>query len=237
MGTTLPGINQLPSLQSFSMNKENRYPSFQNNNNHMNESYFELKPTQIANYHTPPTIHGSSSTPNNSYHQPQILHQYIQPHGLQGSTLPTATRQNVSMSIYQPPLMSPTETQTYIRPLRSQSQDSNLRLPSIQQLVSPASTGQEIFPQSQPFTQQIHMPTAYIQTSAPSHQYTYSPPHSLHHVSHIQPKKIRKRTRTGGCLTCRKRRIKCDERKPGCMNCEKSKKCCAGYVDVTKKKK
>lgn len=50
------------------------------------------------------------------------------------------------------------------------------------------------------------------------------------------PKKIRKRTRTG-CLTCRKRRIKCDERKPFCNNCEKSKKCCAGYVDITSKKK
>ncbi|ODV77061.1 uncharacterized protein CANTADRAFT_23893 [Suhomyces tanzawaensis NRRL Y-17324] len=39
---------------------------------------------------------------------------------------------------------------------------------------------------------------------------------------------IKRRTRTG-CLTCRKRRIKCDERKPTCFNCERSKKVCLGY--------
>ncbi|KAI3402129.1 hypothetical protein diail_58 [Diaporthe ilicicola] len=44
------------------------------------------------------------------------------------------------------------------------------------------------------------------------------------------PKKanIRKRTKTG-CLTCRKRRIKCDEGKPICHNCIKSKRQCEGY--------
>ncbi|KAI0206336.1 hypothetical protein F4808DRAFT_115558 [Astrocystis sublimbata] len=38
----------------------------------------------------------------------------------------------------------------------------------------------------------------------------------------------RKRTKTG-CLTCRKRRIKCDEGKPTCNNCLKSKRQCEGY--------
>ncbi|KAI1180737.1 hypothetical protein F4777DRAFT_260283 [Nemania sp. FL0916] len=38
----------------------------------------------------------------------------------------------------------------------------------------------------------------------------------------------RKRTKTG-CLTCRKRRIKCDEAKPTCNNCLKSKRQCEGY--------
>ncbi|KAL2021962.1 hypothetical protein VTK56DRAFT_6381 [Thermocarpiscus australiensis] len=43
------------------------------------------------------------------------------------------------------------------------------------------------------------------------------------------PKKtVRKRTKTG-CLTCRKRRIKCDEGKPTCSNCIKSKRDCEGY--------
>lgn len=41
-------------------------------------------------------------------------------------------------------------------------------------------------------------------------------------------KVIKRRTRTG-CLTCRKRRIKCDERKPKCHNCERLKKVCLGY--------
>ncbi|KAM0344194.1 hypothetical protein ACHAPU_007720 [Fusarium lateritium] len=39
---------------------------------------------------------------------------------------------------------------------------------------------------------------------------------------------IRKRTKTG-CLTCRKRRIKCDEGRPICNNCIKSKRQCEGY--------
>ncbi|KAI0396348.1 hypothetical protein F5Y17DRAFT_116741 [Xylariaceae sp. FL0594] len=39
---------------------------------------------------------------------------------------------------------------------------------------------------------------------------------------------VRKRTKTG-CITCRKRRIKCDEGKPICNNCSKSKRQCAGY--------
>ncbi|KAK4548234.1 hypothetical protein LTR36_010104 [Oleoguttula mirabilis] len=38
----------------------------------------------------------------------------------------------------------------------------------------------------------------------------------------------RKRTKTG-CLTCRKRRIKCGEQRPVCQNCIKSKRQCEGY--------
>lgn len=38
----------------------------------------------------------------------------------------------------------------------------------------------------------------------------------------------RKRTKTG-CLTCRKRRIKCGEERPICKNCVKSKRHCEGY--------
>lgn len=47
---------------------------------------------------------------------------------------------------------------------------------------------------------------------------------------------IKRRTRTG-CLTCRKRRIKCDERKPHCFNCERSKKVCLGYENKAKSEK
>jgi len=38
----------------------------------------------------------------------------------------------------------------------------------------------------------------------------------------------KKRTKSG-CLTCRKRRIKCDEARPICQNCIKSKRHCDGY--------
>ncbi|KAH8648788.1 hypothetical protein BGZ60DRAFT_474269 [Tricladium varicosporioides] len=41
--------------------------------------------------------------------------------------------------------------------------------------------------------------------------------------------KGRKRTKTG-CLTCRKRRIKCGEERPRCYNCNKSKRQCEGYT-------
>ncbi|KAL9083948.1 MAG: hypothetical protein Q9165_008291 [Trypethelium subeluteriae] len=40
--------------------------------------------------------------------------------------------------------------------------------------------------------------------------------------------KPRKRTKTG-CLTCRKRRLKCGEERPLCRNCLKSKRACEGY--------
>ncbi|KXJ92289.1 hypothetical protein Micbo1qcDRAFT_162501 [Microdochium bolleyi] len=39
---------------------------------------------------------------------------------------------------------------------------------------------------------------------------------------------VKKRTKTG-CLTCRQRRIKCDESRPICNNCIKSKRQCEGY--------
>ncbi|KAK9468305.1 hypothetical protein V1512DRAFT_259187 [Lipomyces arxii] len=46
-------------------------------------------------------------------------------------------------------------------------------------------------------------------------------------------KEIKRRTKTG-CLTCRKRRIKCDERHPMCFNCSKSKRVCLGYDPILK---
>ncbi|KAL1957825.1 hypothetical protein VTO42DRAFT_5543 [Malbranchea cinnamomea] len=46
-------------------------------------------------------------------------------------------------------------------------------------------------------------------------------------------KDVKRRTKTG-CLTCRKRRIKCDERHPICRNCEKSKRECLGYDPIFK---
>ncbi|CAH2350252.1 hypothetical protein CLIB1423_01S05908 [[Candida] railenensis] len=52
----------------------------------------------------------------------------------------------------------------------------------------------------------------------------------------VNKRRIIKRRTRSGCLTCRKRRIKCDERKPHCFNCERSKKVCLGYENVPKKK-
>lgn len=40
-----------------------------------------------------------------------------------------------------------------------------------------------------------------------------------------------KRRRKTGCLTCRTRRVKCDERKPYCERCETANVECAGYAE------
>ena len=45
----------------------------------------------------------------------------------------------------------------------------------------------------------------------------------------LSAKLSRKRTKTG-CLTCRRRRIKCGEERPTCRNCVKSKRQCEGYA-------
>ncbi|KAK7203329.1 fungal-specific transcription factor domain-containing protein [Myxozyma melibiosi] len=42
----------------------------------------------------------------------------------------------------------------------------------------------------------------------------------------------RKRTRTG-CLTCRRRRVKCDEAQPKCARCVKANRVCEGYVNTS----
>merc|ERR1712230_191065 len=36
--------------------------------------------------------------------------------------------------------------------------------------------------------------------------------------------------RRKGCLTCRKRKIKCDERRPRCLHCETSSRECVGWA-------
>jgi hypothetical protein len=60
----------------------------------------------------------------------------------------------------------------------------------------------------------------------------YPLPHDPRLIGSRGPKKeIKRRTKTG-CLTCRKRRIKCDETHPTCNNCKKSKRDCLGYDPV-----
>ncbi|CAH2355425.1 hypothetical protein CLIB1423_26S00518 [[Candida] railenensis] len=60
--------------------------------------------------------------------------------------------------------------------------------------------------------------------------------------SHQQDRVIRRkkimhtRTRTG-CLTCKRRRVKCDEGKPGCNNCLKSNRKCDGYAENASRNK
>lgn len=58
---------------------------------------------------------------------------------------------------------------------------------------------------------------------------------SLHKtpMSSLQPRKTRKRACTSkvrtGCITCKERRVKCDERKPTCLRCTRAGQMCKGY--------
>ncbi|KAI0909325.1 hypothetical protein F4823DRAFT_443433 [Ustulina deusta] len=65
-------------------------------------------------------------------------------------------------------------------------------------------------------------------SSTKSQQRPSSPDHNDDEDPSQKRGPMRKRTKTG-CLTCRKRRIKCDEGKPTCNNCLKSKRQCEGY--------
>lgn len=69
----------------------------------------------------------------------------------------------------------------------------------------------------------------------PNAQIRYALPPSDHRVMSggRHKKEIKRRTKTG-CLTCRKRRIKCDEQHPACRNCQKSKRECLGYDPIFK---
>ncbi|KUJ14977.1 uncharacterized protein LY89DRAFT_698502 [Mollisia scopiformis] len=45
--------------------------------------------------------------------------------------------------------------------------------------------------------------------------------------------KVAKGRSKTGCITCRRRKKKCDETKPGCINCEKNSVKCEGYPEKT----
>ncbi|KAL8733698.1 MAG: hypothetical protein Q9166_001891 [cf. Caloplaca sp. 2 TL-2023] len=73
-------------------------------------------------------------------------------------------------------------------------------------------------------------------TSDPNQQpmrYPLPPPDGRMMSGGRHKKEIKRRTKTG-CLTCRKRRIKCDEAHPACRNCQKSKRECLGYDPIFK---
>lgn len=57
-------------------------------------------------------------------------------------------------------------------------------------------------------------------------------PKSTQERKGVHKKRVFSRRSRTGCLTCRRRRIKCDEGRPFCHNCIKSKKVCLGYAHV-----
>lgn len=86
------------------------------------------------------------------------------------------------------------------------------------------------------YPQVYNLPPPVYNPQMQYYQLVQNPTISQDKANTYRHKIAKKRTRTG-CLTCRKRHIKCDERKPGCSNCERSKKRCLGYEDLTKPKR
>ncbi|PGH00879.1 white-opaque regulator 1 [Blastomyces parvus] len=74
-----------------------------------------------------------------------------------------------------------------------------------------------------------HAPPSPKQAEVPLTSPAVPPELTPKNVPQPKAKGPRRRTKTG-CLTCRKRRIKCGEEKPTCNNCKKSKRDCEGYA-------
>lgn len=55
-------------------------------------------------------------------------------------------------------------------------------------------------------------------------------------MSSLQPRKTRRRACTSkvrtGCITCKERRVKCDEVKPACLRCTRAGQTCKGYMPL-----
>ncbi|ATY62767.1 C6 zinc finger domain-containing [Cordyceps militaris] len=123
----------------------------------------------------------------------------------------------------------------YLRP-ESQSGDARTSTPGYQASppsVSIRAPGEQHLVQRQPAGQVEYTPVtpqnnqAVVQYNTP----TYSEERSGTVVQHDPKKRKRNfsnRTKTG-CLTCRRRKKKCDEAKPECNNCIKGAFVCAGY--------
>jgi hypothetical protein len=63
---------------------------------------------------------------------------------------------------------------------------------------------------------------------SPSSRHNVHPPNSCTATPITTMPERRRRVKTG-CVTCRKRRVKCDERKPTCHRCEAANISCDGY--------
>ncbi|KAI9864796.1 MAG: hypothetical protein M1813_002566 [Trichoglossum hirsutum] len=155
------------------------------------------------------------------------------------------------MSAYAYP---PPQQQQAVEPYRASPTGSHVSLPSLnlppirsldpRQQQGPAPLGSPLPPPAAPMgayyhNQQQSLPPPQQHpnvTSSPHHQplrYPLPAPDGRIMSGGRHKKEIKRRTKTG-CLTCRKRRIKCDEAHPTCRNCQKSKRECLGYDPIFK---
>ncbi|KAF1953292.1 hypothetical protein CC80DRAFT_420045 [Byssothecium circinans] len=168
----------------------------------------------------------SYPSPLNSYPSPQQMptYTYPPPQGQSGAEPYRSPPQGSSMSLNLPPIrldgqQAPSQQQPGQAPMGSP-------LPPPQQHGMPQYYGHSGHP---PPGQGMNMgPQQMMRYQLPPQQ---SEQRILSGGRH--KKEIKRRTKTG-CLTCRKRRIKCDEGHPVCRNCQKSKRDCLGYDPIFK---
>ncbi|KAL6708457.1 hypothetical protein ACN47E_002720 [Coniothyrium glycines] len=177
-----------------------------------------------------------------SYPSPsmQPTYTYPPPQGQQPPEPYRGSPQNSNMSL--PPLnLPPIRLQDGQQPppQPQQSQQSQQNQQNQQPMGSPLPPPQHAMPQYYP-------PPPHAQPGQPVHMGNMGPAQFNGMRYQLPPqgdprvlsggrhkKEIKRRTKTG-CLTCRKRRIKCDEAHPMCRNCQKSKRECLGYDPIFK---
>ncbi|PKY05253.1 hypothetical protein P168DRAFT_252527 [Aspergillus campestris IBT 28561] len=201
----------------------------------------------------------SSGLQNNQPYQesPQYQHQpppqqYSQH---QSSQPPTPQQQQQPQSQYAPPQGqtpqqpgTPMQQQSQSQPYQQQNSDpyyhnqnastpTNNGQPMQQQGQSPhvpqAPIGSPMPPMASVGQYMTGYPSQMGMNSNSQMRYSLSGDPSKMLASGRHKKEVKRRTKTG-CLTCRKRRIKCDEGHPVCRNCVKSKRECLGYDPVFK---
>ncbi|KAK8156986.1 hypothetical protein BC567DRAFT_36758 [Phyllosticta citribraziliensis] len=206
-------------------------------------------PTQQNNHEKPAATQNqqppvSHSSPH-SYPSPSMQPTYAYPHpaGAQGGVEPYRASPTVtSMSL--PSLNLPP-----IRAIDGQVQQQHHQQhmqqsgsPPLPPPVAPMNAYYASQAQQQQQQQQHHHmgmtsgPMGMPPNMAPPHvRYQIPPPGQDNRIMSggRHKKEIKRRTKTG-CLTCRKRRIKCDEAHPTCRNCQKSKRECLGYDPIFK---
>ncbi|KAI9713967.1 MAG: hypothetical protein M1820_000697 [Bogoriella megaspora] len=177
------------------------------------------------------------SYPDNSYPSPSLQNSYaFTPQGQQQGQ-PGDYRASSNSSMPQHPVNLPP-----IRSFDGQNQQSSQQPPSGYAASTTLPQPGSAMTSSYYHPQQGYLPpppgpqhsSLAVQAAQMGMRYPV-PPHLDHrNMSGGRHKKeIKRRTKTG-CLTCRKRRIKCDEAHPACRNCQKSKRECLGYDPIFK---
>ncbi|KAF2231463.1 hypothetical protein EV356DRAFT_290640 [Viridothelium virens] len=181
--------------------------------------------------------------------QPQQRPPYPEPHSYPSPSLqnsyayPPQDQQPVQTSDYRTPSTSSmSQHAVNLPPIRSfdgqnqpSAQQPSVAYPAPSPLPQPGPPMNSYYQPSYLSAPPGPQPSTLAQTAAQMGMRYPMPPHLDQRTMSggRHKKEIKRRTKTG-CLTCRKRRIKCDEAHPTCRNCQKSKRECLGYDPIFK---